>query len=144
MRTLIALGLLLVAAAAVALTLHFYPAASSPNPVDAKPTLQAEASPTEVVISYLKALERKDYRRAYALLSADSCKTHPYEDFVARAEKSGLTEYDLTTAKEAPPRDRFRTVTLQLKEDPAQAGFNLVQDTEAWNVVFIGGIPSCP
>jgi hypothetical protein len=148
MRAALALVLLVVAVGAVLLALHYFPAASGPpspsRTVPTRPAPQRVQTPVQVVTAYLQALERRDYRKAFDLLSADSRQLHPYDDFVARAEKGGTTDYDVAKAAEEPGEGNSIVVAVPMVEDPAKAGFPLVKEEGVWKVVFIGGSPTFP
>ncbi len=146
MRVAIAVVLLVVAVVAVALAVRFYPPARNrppvPRPVPPRPAAQAP-SPAQVVASYVQALEDKKYETAYNLLSEESRQRHAYNEFVLQAEKTGVTEYDLSTAQVQEDGDRAM-VEVQLKEDPSSAGFHLVKEKDAWRIAYREGIPSFP
>lgn len=148
MRALIAVVLVLVAVVAVVLALRFFPSSSTPpaapRPPVRTPAPQSLQTPVAVVTSYLQALDRKDYRKAYDFLSADSRQLHPYDDFAARAEEAGSTDYDVAKAAEEPGAGNSVVVAVPMLEDPAKAGFNLVKEDGAWKVVFISGTPAFP
>jgi len=147
MKAAIAVVLVVIAVAVVALALYYFPAAPSPTRAKAgtgRPAPRFQSAPTEVVAAYLQDLESKDYRHAYDTLSAASRRVHPYDDFVSRAEKAGLPDYDSAKAREEPESANVVTVVLPLREDPATAGFHLVKEEGAWKVVFIGGVPAFP
>jgi hypothetical protein len=148
MKTAIALVLVLLAVGAVLLALRLFPAVSGgpvhPRPAASRPTSQSLLTPVQVVTAYVQALDRKDYRKAYDLLSADSRQLHPYDDFVARAEKGGSTDYELAKAAEEPGEGSSVVVAVPMTEDVSGAGFHLVREDGAWKVIFIGGTPGFP
>lgn len=146
MRATIAVILLVVAVVAVALAVRFYPPArgrpQAPGPVGPRPAAQAQ-SPAQVVASYIQALESRKYETAHSLLSEESQQKHPYPEFVSQVEKTGVTEYDLSTAEASEDGDRAM-VEVQLKEDPSSAGFHLVREKDGWRIAYREGIPSFP
>jgi len=115
-----------------------------PPPRPGAATKTVTQSPTEVVVSYLEALQNKDYQTAYSYLSRESKRKHPSTEFASLNETKGITEYDLSTAREAQGEDGYMTVAVQLREDPASAGFRMVKEGGSWKIVFLGGIPSYP
>jgi hypothetical protein len=149
MRAKIAVILLVVAGVAVALALHFYPEArpapgtgSQPPPVT-RPAAHTP-SPVQTVTSYIQALEDKKYETAYGLLTAESQQKHSYDEFVSQVEKTGVTDYDLATARAKEESEAAAVVEVQLKEDPSSAGFHLVKEKSAWRIAYREGIPSFP
>jgi hypothetical protein len=149
MRFWLAVIILLLAIGGVLATVVFLPPKTAAPSKSVK--LPAEniqptpsASPTEVVTAYLQALQDKDYRKAYDYLSSDSKQVHSFEQFTSLVEKNGVTEFDLSSAKEESDSSRQTNVTLQLKEDPASHSVRLVLEEGDWKVVFIKGIPSFP
>jgi hypothetical protein len=113
-------------------------------PAPPRPAPVAQPSPREVVTSYVEALHRKDYRAAYALLSARSQQLHPYEGFVKLAESAGAADLDLGAAREGEEKDGRVVVSVPIVEDPAEAAFTMVRESGRWKVVFIGGLPLFP
>jgi len=147
MKTRLALVVLLIAAGIVIVALLRFPGPrrAAPPAQPARPQPKPTAgSPRQVVTAYLAALQNKDFRTAYGHLSRASRQAHPYDEFVALCEKSGVPSYDLAGAEEKPEEGGEVTVTVPLSEDPAGAGFTTVQETGAWKVVFISGAPSFP
>ena len=149
MRFRLAVIILLVAIGGVIGTMLFVPPKpAAPSKAVKLPVERIQptpaASPTEVVTAYLQALQDKDYRKAYDYLSTDSRRVHPYEQFTSLVEKNGVTEFDLSSAKEESDSSKQTNVTLQLKEDPATHSVRLVLEEGDWKVVFIKGIPSFP
>jgi len=138
---------LLIAVGVVVVVLLFLPStklAPQPPTVQSRPVKTVTQSPTEVVVAYLQALQSEDYQTAYSHLSRESKRKHPYTEFVSLNEQKGITEYDLGTAREEQGEDGYMTVAVQLREDPALAGFRMVKEGGNWQVVFLGGIPSYP
>ena len=145
MKTRLAVILLLAAAVAVtvALLLLRTPAPGPPlAPVSSSPP--RPASPTEVVVAYLQALEQGDFRAAYDHLSSESQRAHPYQSFVEQCESGSGTEFELSAATETPAENGRVVVTLPLAQDPAEGSFTTVEETGGWRVVFIGGAPWFP
>ena len=149
-KAITAILLLAVAAAAVVLGMRYYP---GEQPVSGtrlaapvRPVLRSEEaqSPADTVVSYIQALEEKKYETAYRLLSKPSQEKHTYDDFVAQVEKTGVTEYDLASARLKERQGERATVEVQLREDPSSAGFALDNEKGEWRVVYVGGIPSFP
>jgi hypothetical protein len=143
----LALLLVVVAAAVVVAAVLIFPAARppappAPGPSPPKPT--QEGSPREVVVTYLDALERRDFQAAYDRLSRASQTAHSYDEFVSLSEESGLPSYDLSAAEEKPGEGGWVTLMVPLVEDVAQAGFTTVKEDGAWKVIFIGGTPGFP
>lgn len=145
MKIRLGLLVLLIAVAIVVVAILRYPISQPPAPPapPASPRPQP-SSPTQVVRAYLTALEKKDFRAAYSHLSKESQQAHPYQEFASAAEKSGVPSYDLAGGEEKPGEEGRVTVTLPLTDDPAEAGFTMVKEGEAWKVVFIGGAPAFP
>ena len=142
---------LAVAAAAVAVGMYYcrptQTISTRSRPAPVRPTTTAQGpSPMAAATSYIEALEQRKYETAWALLSKDSQEKHPYKDFVAQVEKTGVTEYDLSTARlaEGGNDEQQATVELQLKEDPAIAGFHMAREDGAWRIVYSEGSPSFP
>lgn len=101
--------------------------------------------PAEVVLAYLQALDRKDYRGAYQHLSRRSQQAHPYAEFEEACTRAGLPSYDLGAVREKPgERGDQVTVVVPLSEDVAEASFATVREESGWKVVFIGGAPGFP
>jgi hypothetical protein len=145
MRARLAIVLLLIAIGLVLAVVFLVPVERPAlQPTRPTPPKTATQSPTEVVVAYLEALARRDYRAAYDRLSRASQQKHPYDEFASLCETKGITAYDLRTAREERGEDGSVTVAVQLKEDVATAGFRMVKEEERWRVVFIGGIPSYP
>jgi hypothetical protein len=149
MKVKIAVILLVVAAVAVALTLYFYPqarpapgAGSQPPPAAVQPVARV-LSPVQTVTSYIQALEDRKYETAYGLLTEESQQKHSYDEFVSQVEKTGVTDYDLSTAR-AEEQGEGAVVEVQLKEDPSSAGFHLVKEKNAWRIAYREGTPSFP
>jgi len=142
-RLAVILVLAVVLAAAVAL-LVFRPTAPGPPVAPAPPPPPVRASPTEVVVAYLQALDQGDLGAAYGYLSSESQRAHPYERFVEQCQSGSGTEFELSGAKETPGEDGRVVVTIPLVEDPAEGSFTTVEETEGWRVVFIGGAPWFP
>jgi len=142
-KTRVALLLLLLAAVLVVLAIVKFPR-PAPTVRPAAPQAAPQITPAQVVVRYLEALDRKDFRAAYSHLSAASRQAHPYDDFVALAEKSGSPSYDLSAVLEKPGEAGQTTVTVPLTEDPAEHGFSLLKEQNAWKLVFMGGVPSSP
>jgi hypothetical protein len=147
MKVRLALFLVLVAAAVIAVAVWKFP---SPRP-PARPAPPPPSAPTEPSLSaqeavraYLQALGKKDFQAAYGSLSQASQQAHPYQDFAARCEKSGVPSYDLAQAKKKPGEGGRAVVTVPIAEDVAEADFTLVAEGGEWKVVFIGGAPSFP
>ncbi len=148
MKAAIAVILLVVAVVAVALALHFYPRQPArpqapPRPVAARPAAQAP-SPAQTVASYIEALEDKKYETAYGLLTKESQQKHPYGEFVSQVEKTGVTDYDLSTARAKEQSEARTVVEVQLREDPSSAGFHLAKEGSAWHIAYREGTPSFP
>jgi len=145
MRTRLAWLLLLVAVVVIAVVILRYPAARPTRPVPpvAGPGPVA-GGPCEVVRVYLTALEERDYRRAYELLSSDSQAERPYREFVSLCEGAGFPSLDVEAAQEKPSADDRAIVVVPMVEDPAEAGFTLVKEGGVWKIVFMKGSPWFP
>jgi hypothetical protein len=63
---------------------------------------------------------------------------------VAQVEKTGVTDYDLSTAQATEQSETAAAVEVQLKEDPSSAGFHLAKEKDAWRIAYREGIPSFP
>ena len=145
MKTRLAVILVLAAAVAVMVALLiFLTPAPGPPVAPVSPPPPGPASPTEVVVAYLQALEQGDLRAAYDYLSSESQRTHPYESFVEQCENGSGTEFELSTATAGPAENGRVVVTISLAEDPAEGSFTTLEETEGWRVVFIGGAPWFP
>jgi len=116
---------------------------SHPPPRPAGPSPQQSRTPSQVVVAYLEALYDGRYRDAYDLLTAASQKKHPFAQFEQQAQ-SGVTEYDLGSAKVVRQVGDEATVNIQLLEDPATAGFHLRRERGAWRIVYTTGVPGFP
>lgn len=149
-RMRIAVALLVVAAAVVIVAVVRLPSASPgatlPPAGGRQGGLPAPArGPREVVLAYLQALDRKDYRAAYQHLSRRSQQAHPYAEFEDACERAGLPSYDLGAVREKPgERGDQVTVVVPLSEDVAEASFVTAREEGGWKVVFIGGAPGFP
>jgi hypothetical protein len=142
-KGLAAVIIIVVAVAIVVAVVRFLPGAKTRPPAPPAVTVQPKAAaPMEVVTNYLTALEARDCRSAYELLSRESKAAHPYDEFVKLNEK-GVTAFDLATAKQEP-KGKDMMVVVNLREDPSDHGFHLVQEGGEWRVVFIKGVPSFP
>jgi len=145
MKVRLALFLLLIAAAVIAVAILRFPNPRPPaapvRPSSPPPT--AELSAQQVVLDYLRLLDKKDFRTAYSRLSKASQQAHTYEDFVSLADKNGVPNYDLDAVREKAEADGA-SVTVPLAEDPAEADFAMVREDGFWKVVFIGGVPAFP
>jgi hypothetical protein len=146
MKTRLAAGLALIAVAAViALVLApdpLKPAAPLPPP-QPRPAVP-QASARDVVVAYLEALYRKDYRAAYDHLSADSRRAHPYHEYLDLCERGEITDFDVEAAYEKHTGAGATVIAVPLAEDPAEAGFVAVREGGEWKVVFIQGVPWFP
>lgn len=121
------------------------PKNSQPTPtvtprVAAPVDLSSQAVKT--VTDYLTALTDHQYASAYMLLSRDSQSKHSRADFEQHG-KQEMPLYDLKTAKATVTGDQA-LVVVQLLEDPATHGFNLVREDENWKIVYWGGVPGVP
>lgn len=144
MRALIAIVVIALAIAIVFLVVRFIPPQQpAPLPPPARPVAPAQP-PAKVVVSYLGTLYHKDYRTAYKFLSAASQKAHPFDEFVKLNEEKGITQFDLSTAKEETGPAKQAVVTLSLKEDVSQHSLHLTQEAGQWRIVFLKGTPSFP
>jgi hypothetical protein len=145
MKTRLAVILILAAVAVVAIVLIRFPAPeSTPPPSAVPPPAPAPSSAREAVVAYLEALYRKDFRAAYEHLSAGSQEAHPYDEFLKLCEKGEATNFDLAAAEELRGEDGRVVVTVPLVEDPAEAGFTMVNEDGRWKVVFTTGVPWFP
>lgn len=144
MRTWLCLFLLLVAIAAVVLVVLKFPANTPPPPAPPQPKPKPVASPREVVQSYLKALEKQDYRAAYGLLSAESRTQRSYDEFAALCQKAGAPSLDAAAGVEQPGKAGRMVVLVPMVEDPAAASFNLTREEGEWRIVFTTGSPWFP
>jgi hypothetical protein len=148
MKARLAVILIVVAIAAVAFALLWFPsarrpAAPSPAPIPQRPQAGA-ATARQAVVGYVEALYRKDFRAAHELLSARSKQAHPFADFVARAEAGGGPNLDLAGAREGKEENGRTIVSVPVEEDPAEAAFTAVREEGRWKVVYIGGAPWFP
>jgi len=142
----LAVAIIVLAAAIAAAVFFLYPP-QKPKPPGPKPLVTARPQappPKEVVVRYLKALQSRDCRAAYDLLSATSRQAHPYPEFVSLCEKAGSPSLDVEAATEKASHDDRASVTVPMIEDPAEAGFALVREGEAWKIVFAKGSPWFP
>jgi hypothetical protein len=148
MKARLAVILIVVAVAAVAFAVLWFPsarrsAAPSLAPVPQRPQTGA-ATAREAVVRYVEALYRKDFRAAHDLLSARSKEAHPFNDFAARAEAAGGPSLDLAAAREGKEENGRVVVSVPVEEDPAEAAFTTVREEGRWKVVYIGGAPWFP
>ncbi len=148
MKALVAVVLILLAVGIVLGVMYFHPAPKPPPPRVSVPkpakVTAPLASPSETVKTYLGALYEKNYRTAYNQLSAASQQAHPYDEFVKLNEEKGMTQFDLTSAKQEAGGEEEAVVSVSVKEDVAQHGFRLVQEEGVWKIVFLKGTPSFP
>jgi len=104
---------------------------------------QNESTEAEnVVVDYVSALQKGDYSGAYGMLSAESHAQHAPASFEQQG-KQGMPLYDLTKVTATVSGDAA-LVVVQLSEDPATHGFQLVREGGAWKIVYRGGIPGSP
>jgi len=96
----------------------------------------------QAVTGYMTALQKGDYGTAYGMLSRDSRQQHTAANFEQQGQQ-GMPLYDLQTAKATISGDTA-LVELQQTEDPATHGFRLVRESDAWKIVYRGGIPGSP
>jgi hypothetical protein len=115
------------------------PRPPAPGPAAASPSDQAR----DAVVAYMRYLQDGDYAAAYALLSAESRKRHPREEF-ERMAKQGVTLYDLSSARAALVKPDRAEVTLRLEEDPVSATIVAVKQDGKWYVVYARGRPGFP
>jgi hypothetical protein len=109
-----------------------------------KPAAKASLEDAKsTALKYVKSLQAEQYAAAHALLSAESKKKHPLDQFEAQA-KQGISSYDLsrTTVKEGG--DGKAVVAIHLEEDPAAHAFVLVREKNEWRVVYDTGRPWAP
>ena len=145
MKTRLAVILILAAAVVVAIVLIRFPAPeSTPPPSAVRPPAPVPSTAREAVVAYLEALYRKDFRAAYEHLSSGSREAHPYDEFLKLCEKGEATNFDLAAAEEGPVEEGRVVVTVPLVEDPAEAGFTMVNEEGRWKVVFTTGVPWFP
>lgn len=95
------------------------------------------------VVKYVKSLESGDYAAAHALLTADSRKKHPLEEFREQAEQ-GMATYDLGRCFVKQGAGGRAVVTVPLVEDPAMHNFVLVREHDQWRIAYDGGRPWAP
>jgi hypothetical protein len=151
MKTWVSIILVLAALVLVTFALLRYPAYHRPaeavTPPEALPASEpvvGAATPNEAVVAYVEALNRKDYRAAWEDLSQKSKETHPYDEFVDRAETGQSTDLDLAAATEGKEHNGQVIVTVPMVEDPAEAAFTTVEEPSGWKVIYIGGEPWFP
>jgi hypothetical protein len=148
MKARLAVILIVVAIAAVAFAVLWFPSARRPaasgRPIVVQRSQTGAATAREAVVWYVEALNRKDFRAAHDLLSARSKEAHPFEDFVARAEAGGGPSLDLAAAREGEEENGRVVVSVPVAEDPAEAAFTAVHEEGRWKVVYIGGAPWFP
>jgi hypothetical protein len=114
------------------------PKASPANAQDLKAAQDA-------VERYLNALSIQDYRGAYALLSAESKRQHPFNQFEKDA-KDAQVQYDLTSAKATATGANTADVTLSMPsdEEPGEKTFATIREEGRWKVQYYGGVPFSP
>jgi hypothetical protein len=148
MKARLAVILIVVAIAAVAFVVLWFPSARPPAAPGHAPLAQRSQTgaptPREAVVRYVEALYQKDFRAAHDLLSARSKEAHPFDDFVARAEAAGGPSLDLAAAREGKEENGRVVVSVPVEEDPAEAAFTTVREEGRWKVVCIGGAPWFP
>jgi len=115
------------------------PRPPAPRPTAATPAEQAR----NAVVAYMQHLQDGDYPAAYALLSAESRKRHPREEF-ERMAKQGVNLYDLSSAHAALVKPDRVEVTLRMEEDPVEATVVAAKQGGKWYVVYTRGRPGVP
>jgi hypothetical protein len=143
MRARLAL-LVLVAAALVIVALIWLPSGRRPAAPPRPRPRPVAASAKQAAVTYLGALRKRDWRAAYALLSADSQAAHPMSEFAAACEKAGAPSLDVAAAEEKQAKGGAVTVVVPMVEDPANAAISMVMEKGEWRVVFIKGSPWFP
>ena len=147
MKTRLAVLLIVVAIAAVAFVVIWFPSPRRPavrSPAPPPKPRAAAATPREAVVRYVGALYKKDFQAAYELLSTQSKQVHPYDEFAQLAESGGAASLDVAGAQEGPETNGRVVVSVPVEEDPAEAGFTTVKEADGWKVVYIGGAPWFP
>jgi hypothetical protein len=145
MKARLAVFLLLVAAAVVIIAVLRLPVRRPGAVVRPRPQRgPAAAGAKQVVIAYLRALQKQDYRTAYAHLSARSQGAHPFDSFAQDCQKAGFPSLDVEAAQEKTSEGGGTTVVVPMVEDPATAGFTMVREKGEWKIVFVKGSPWFP
>lgn len=114
-----------------------------PAPPPTPPSQSAEDAARGVVINYMQHLQDGNYAAAHALLSADSRKRHPLDEFT-RYARAGITYFDLSSARAKLVAPQRAEVTLHLEADPASATVVAVREGGKWRVVYLRGRPGFP
>jgi len=95
------------------------------------------------VVKYVQSLEAGDYAAAHALLTAESRKKHPLDEFRSQAGQE-VTAYDLGKASVREGGPGKARVAVPLEEDPATQNFALVREQNHWRIVYDRGRPWAP
>lgn len=98
------------------------------------------SSPRYALREYIIALKKKDYMKAYSMLSPDTQKRFSFEDVVWMNERA------MTEMNEGCTFVYWQGVVIgmQVYEDPGWWGYLLVKHKGKWKVVMRRGIPSFP
>lgn len=145
MKARLAVFLLLVAAAVVIIAVLRLPVRRPPPAARPRPHPgPVAAGAKEVVIAYLSALQKQDYRGAHAHLSAGSQAAHAFDSFARECEKAGFPSLDVEAAQEKAGEGGGTMVVVPMVEDPATAGFTMVREKGEWKIVFVEGSPWFP
>jgi hypothetical protein len=108
-----------------------------------QPQGEAADAARAAVIAYMKHLQEGDYGAAHLLLTEESRKRHPLDEF-ARQARQGITLYDLSSARAKLTAPGQAEVTLHQEEDPASVTIVAVRQGGNWYVVYLRGRPGSP
>jgi len=135
----------LVVVIAILILRHPVAPPPSPGPPPAHPqTADASAdNARDAVVSYLKHLQEGDYDAAHRLLTDESRRRHPLEEFRRQAQQ-GSALYDLSSARAHITAPGRAEVTLHQEEDPAAVTIIAVRQGGDWSVVYLRGRPGSP
>jgi hypothetical protein len=145
-----------MAALACAVALMGCPRRKPPPPRPRVPRVQPAEAARRAVVAYMRHLQDGDYAAAHALLSAESRRRHPLDEFTRQAQE-GITYFDLSSARAKLTAPGHAQVALQLEDDPSGATISVVQEGSRpppagsgppaggkWRVVYRGGRPGFP
>jgi len=104
-----------------------------------------QAAAKQAVIDYLQALYKKDFSRAYDLLSEASRQGHSLSDFEKTAQQAQVV-YDLARARtEKVTADGGEVIVpFSSAEEPGGKTFALVKESGTWKIVYKVGTPFSP
>jgi len=114
-----------------------------PGPPPVQPQGENADAAREAVVAYMKHLQEGDYGAAHRLLTEESRKRHPLDEFKRQAQQ-GIAFYDLASASARLTARGRAEVTLHQEEDPASVTIIAARRGGNWFVVYLHGRPGSP